>query len=76
MLCRFDFSENICIEKVDIFFDTIVNFKDKNHFISIFQDDPHLVEEPSVRYSRPWARRSRVSQDMAYQSNVIQQLYA
>lgn len=37
------------------------------------QDDPHLVEEQTVRYSRPWARRSRFSQsdNNTYQSNVI-----
>lgn len=36
------------------------------------QDDPQLMEEP-VRYSRPWTRRSRVSQpDMsAFHSHVI-----
>lgn len=37
------------------------------------QDDPHLVEEQTVRYSRPWARRSRFSQsdNTTYQNNVI-----
>lgn len=35
------------------------------------QDDPQLMEEP-VRYSRPWTRRSRVSQPVsAFHSHVI-----